>query len=97
MAGPAGKRLTILWSTQAASELKAIPETDRQPEMANGIRRAIYERVQSLRSLPYLASPGRVENTRELVVTGTPYLVVYRVSEDGIVILNVLPGARNLA
>lgn len=86
--------MTVLWSIQAASELKAVPETDRKPETANGIRRAIYERVQSLRSLPYLASPGRVENTRELVITGTPYLVVYRVSEDGIVILNVLRGAR---
>lgn len=32
--------------------------------------------------------------TRELVITGTPYLVPYRVVGDVIVILRVLHGAR---
>jgi toxin ParE1/3/4 len=35
-----------------------------------------------------------VEGTRELVVSGTPYIVVYRVMGKVITVLRVLHGAR---
>jgi hypothetical protein len=37
---------------------------------------------------------GRVPETRELVITGTPSIAAYRVAEDTMVILRVLHGAR---
>ncbi|MGD2020834.1 MAG: type II toxin-antitoxin system RelE/ParE family toxin [Thiohalocapsa sp.] len=43
---------------------------------------------------PSLGRPGRVLDTRELMVTGTPYLVPYTVSDNEIVILRVLHGAQ---
>jgi toxin ParE1/3/4 len=43
---------------------------------------------------PYLGRPGRVANTRELVVTSTPFIVAYRVVSDRIEILAVFHGAR---
>jgi toxin ParE1/3/4 len=37
---------------------------------------------------------GRIANTRELVLPRLPYLVVYRVDEDRVLILNIVHGAR---
>jgi toxin ParE1/3/4 len=39
-----------------------------------------------------MGRPGRVQGTRERVITGTPYLVVYRVRHE-VEILRVLHGA----
>jgi toxin ParE1/3/4 len=41
-----------------------------------------------------LGRPGRVPGTRELIVTGTPYIVPYRVRDDTVEILRVFHGAR---
>lgn len=41
-----------------------------------------------------LGRPGRVGRTGELVVAGTPYLVICRVDEAAVVILRVLHGTQ---
>jgi plasmid stabilization system protein ParE len=72
--------LRIKWSSSAIAELKTIAEwieQDRDLETSNRIARAIYEAVQSLRTMPYRGRYGRVKNTRELVVARLPYIVVY--------------------
>jgi plasmid stabilization system protein ParE len=43
---------------------------------------------------PASGRPGRLRGTRELVVTGTPYIAAYRVVDDMVTILRVLHGAR---
>ncbi|HET6521471.1 MAG TPA: type II toxin-antitoxin system RelE/ParE family toxin, partial [Geminicoccaceae bacterium] len=43
---------------------------------------------------PESGRPGRVPGTRELVVSGTPYIVPYRVQGNTVQILRVLHGAR---
>ena len=69
-------------------------EQDRGLETANLIAHTIYDAVQSLRTMPYRGRYGRLENTRELVVARLPYIVVYQVFEERVVILNVLHGAQ---
>ena len=41
-----------------------------------------------------IGRPGRLIATRELIVTGTPYLLPYTVVGEEIVILRVLHGAQ---
>jgi addiction module RelE/StbE family toxin len=85
------------WSRRAVADLKAIAEwieQDRDLETANRIARAIYEAVQSLRTMPYRGRYGRLEDTRELVIPRLPYIVVYQVSEERLLILNVVHGAQ---
>jgi addiction module RelE/StbE family toxin len=87
----------IEWSAAAVADLQAITdwiEQDRGIETANRIARSIYEAVQSLRSMPYRGRYGRIENTRELVIPRLPYLVVYEIFEERLVVLNVLHGAQ---
>ncbi len=43
---------------------------------------------------PGLGWPGRVPNARELVITGTPYVVPYRVLGDRVEVLRVLHAAK---
>lgn len=89
--------MRLEWSSAAVADLQAIAdwiEQDRGPDTANRITLHIYEAVQSLRTMPYRGRYGRVENTRELVLPSLPYLVVYQVFEERLVILNVLQGAQ---
>jgi plasmid stabilization system protein ParE len=44
--------------------------------------------------MPYIGRSGRIDGTRELVVSGTPYVVAYTVSGEKVTVLAVLHGAR---
>jgi toxin ParE1/3/4 len=84
-------------SAHAVADLEAISkyiEQDRDVEAANRVARAIYEAVQGLRTMPYRGRSGRIENTRELVMPRFRYLVIYRVFEARVLILNIVHGAR---
>jgi toxin ParE1/3/4 len=48
-----------------------------------------------LRAFPMIGRVGRRAGTRELPIPATPYMLVYRVKEEGVQILAVLHGARN--
>ena len=41
-----------------------------------------------------MGRPGRVPHTRELVVSGTPFIIPYTVTERGIEIIAVLHGSQ---
>ncbi|MEI8119137.1 MAG: type II toxin-antitoxin system RelE/ParE family toxin [Methylophilaceae bacterium] len=47
-----------------------------------------------LADYPKLGRPGRVKGTRELVVSRTPFIVVYRIKGEMVQILRVLHGAQ---
>lgn len=74
------------------SQLAYIAE--RNPRAAIAMGDAIEAAVVRLADYPESAPPGRVPGTRELVVTGTPYVVVYRVESSTVVVLRVLHGAQ---
>jgi len=44
--------------------------------------------------MPRRGRQGRLENTRELVVPSLPYLVVYQVLSERLLILNIVHGAQ---
>lgn len=48
-----------------------------------------------LRRHPMIGRPGRRPGTRELVVSGTPYLIVYRVEPDVVTVLRLFHGAQD--
>ncbi len=74
--------MPIEWSVNAVSDLKAIAEyieRDRDLDTANRVARKIYDAAQSLSRMPHRGRYGRIEDTRELVIPGLPYIMVYRV------------------
>jgi toxin ParE1/3/4 len=74
--------------------LRAYIEKD-QPGAAKKLAEKIVATVEEdLVLQPGMGRPGRKAGTRELVVTGTPYFIPYRVEENHLVVLRVLQGAK---
>lgn len=67
---------------------------ERDPAAAIDIGDAIEISVSRLADFPESGRPGRVLGTRELVVTGTPFIVVYRVEPAALLILRLLHAAQ---
>ena len=89
--------MRLEWSPHAVADLKAISEyieQDRSLETANRITRAIYSAIQGLRTTPYRGRHGRMEDTREMVVSSLPYIVVYRAFDEHLLILNIVHGTQ---
>ena len=64
------------------------------PDAAARVIERIRIAVERLREFPALGRPGRIDGTRELVITGTPYIVPYRVHADEVQIITVLHSAQ---
>jgi addiction module RelE/StbE family toxin len=88
--------MKIVWTYPAARDLEAIQDHIAQanPIAAHRLAMLIRQRVQPLASHPQLGRPGRLDGTRELVLSDTPYLIPYRVKDDRVEILAVYHGAR---
>jgi toxin ParE1/3/4 len=63
------------------------------PTAALAMWDTIERRVERLVDHPRSGRPGRIPETRELVVAGTPYIVVYRIGRS-VELLRILHGAR---
>jgi toxin ParE1/3/4 len=83
--------MRVLITAQAESDLDGIVEYILRCNPAAAVRvyDAIVGQILNLSDFPNRARPGRVPGTRELVITGYPYIVVFDVMADGIVILHV--------
>ena len=64
------------------------------PRAAILVDERIAQRVEVLIDHPEFGRPGRVDDTRELVISKTPYVVAYRIMGDAIRILRVLHGKQ---
>ena len=61
---------------------------------ARRITNHIWDSVDILARHPFAGRKGRVPDTRELVISGTPFLVAYRIEKKEVRILAVLHAAR---
>lgn len=89
--------MSIVWTNLARQDVNAIWDfmEQRNPDAAEMVDSEILRTVEGLLQFPKRGKPGRVKGTRELVVLGLPYVVVYLLEESRIVILRVLHGAQN--
>ena len=88
--------MRVVWLRTAERNLEEQLEYigDRNPRAANTLADKIAASVARLADHPRRGRPGRVAGTRELVVPGTPYIVVYAVGADYVRIHRVLHGAQ---
>jgi toxin ParE1/3/4 len=86
----------IVWRRLAIDGLEHAREyiAAHNPDAAARIFAAILSVVRRLADHPSLGRPGRVEGTRELVVVGTPCVVVYTVIGASVNVIAVQHGAR---
>lgn len=90
--------MRILWEEGALNDLAEIVEYIGQdnPVAASETAERILEAVGHLVGAPALGRMGRVPNTRELMVAGTPYLIPYRFEQGDVQILRVFHAAQRL-
>jgi toxin ParE1/3/4 len=90
--------MNILWRQDAEDDLNAAFDyiLERDVEAALRLYQTIRSAVERLADHPQLGRAGRVADTRELVVSGTSYLVAYLIDVrlDAVIILRVLHGAQ---
>jgi toxin ParE1/3/4 len=88
--------MRVIWTLPASTHLRDIHVyiSESSPEAANGQVAIVLNAATSLADFPEKGLPGRRRCTRELVVSGTPYIVAYRMGLATIEILAVIHGAR---
>jgi toxin ParE1/3/4 len=67
------------------------------PAAAQNVAQAIVATAQRLCDFPQMGRAGCLSGTREFVVPGLPYVIVYQAVADTLTVLAVFHGARDLA
>jgi toxin ParE1/3/4 len=88
--------VSVRWTRQALSNLDAQADQSAwdNPEAARNRVASFFACIDRLAEFPGLGRPGRVVGTRERVVEGTPYVVVYRETPSTVQVLRVLHAAQ---
>jgi len=87
--------MKIRWSPEAAADFAGIVEyIHKQNSSADRVAHTMYDSATSLESFPNRGRPGRIDDTRELVLAPLPYIVVYRVKRNAVKIARVLHGSQ---
>ncbi len=86
-----------MWAPLARARLREIQAyvANDKPEAAERLTTRIVAVVEALRNHPHLGRAGADPETRELVIGGTPNIVLYRVHRDRVVISTIWHGAQD--
>lgn len=84
--------MRIRWTEGAAGNLDQVEEYIAQdnPPAAVATVLKIIETAQTLADYPSIGKRGRERGTRELVVAGLPFIIIYAVHREELVIIRVL-------
>lgn len=90
--------MRVRWLDQAVHDLESLRSyvAREHPAAAAEIARRIRETVRIRSDFPAGGRIGRVPDTREAVVRGTPYILPYRTKGPTIGFLRVLHAAQKL-
>jgi toxin ParE1/3/4 len=89
--------MRIVWSQTAISnliEIRNYIEQDK-PVAARQLAERILKSVERIAEHPHLGRAGREPETRELIVAGTPYIIVYRIFRGHLSVLAILHAAQD--
>lgn len=88
--------MRLSWSKRATADVAAIRDhiAAEKPRAAAVVLETLRRSAQTLPRFPSLGRPGRADGTRELVVAGTPFVIVYRLRKDCVELLAVLHASR---
>jgi plasmid stabilization system protein ParE len=91
--------MKLLWSPLSRTQLieafayLAERNIDAAAELLERVR--VEERAESLMEFPELGPPGREPGTRELTITRTEYVLVYRIKVEAIEVIAVWHGKQS--
>lgn len=88
--------MQVKWLKRALDNLEDEADYIAQdnPKAAHDLMTHVFNSVNQLVIYPNLGKAGRVFGTRELIITGFPYIIPYRVKSDAVEILRVFHTSR---
>jgi toxin ParE1/3/4 len=88
--------MQVVWTAAALRDVAAIRAyiAADNPTAAARQTRRILARIDDLNLFPLTGRTGRIDGTRELVVSRPPYLVAYRLRDTDVEILRILHGRQ---
>lgn len=88
--------MTIVWAKAAIADLVAIRQfiADNNPAAANAMAVRILRSANLLCGKPHLGLETHRQNVRRLIVSHSPYSLIYRVTASDIEILETFDGRR---
>lgn len=89
--------MKVRWLSSALRELDRVHEyvARENPKAAKSVFKRIRSTATRLGRFPEIGRRGHVQSTREVIVDDLPYIIVYRVSSDGVEIIRVLHTAMD--
>jgi toxin ParE1/3/4 len=92
--------MRLRYSPQARRDLDAIAQyiLERNPAASKRVGDRIRRTAELLSEFPLIGHPGILPGTREFVVPGLPYIIIYRVDpgeERAVVIVGIHHGAQD--
>jgi len=87
---------SVTWKRLAEEKLQSniLFYAKAGPITAWWVYEEVLKRAEQLGKFPEIGRKGRLKNTREFVLTGTPFILVYHLIANQVEILNVLHGAQ---
>jgi toxin ParE1/3/4 len=88
--------MRLRWTPDAAEDLYRIVQyiQEDNPSAAAQVADILVNGCESLLRFPRAGRLGRRDGTRELVVVGLPYIVVYRIADQVVEVLRIYHGAQ---
>lgn len=87
--------MKIKLSKLAAQDLQSTKDyiSQDKPHAALAVSRVL-EAIENITTFPSMGRYGRVPHTKELVVSGTPLIIVYQIKQDTLYIVRIIHTAR---
>ncbi len=91
--------MQVIWTPTARDDVVGIQVfiAEFDPQAADRMVQTVVSAGNALETFPNRGRPTDIADIRELVVPGTAYLLVYRVTEKAVQILRVWHGAQDRA
>ena len=89
--------MNVRWTVPAANDLTQIHDYTENRFGVTQARRAatmIYGAVDALKDMPLRGRAGRKPGTQELIVSGLPFVIVYRVLNEAVEVIRILHGSQ---
>ena len=88
--------MKIKLSKLAAQDLQSTKDyiSQDKPHAALSVINRVLEAIENITTFPSMGRTGRVPHTKELVVSGTPLIIVYQVKQDTLYIVRIIHTAR---
>ena len=89
--------MRVRWTADAADDLERIFDyiAEDRPDSARRVAQSVIDRIGTLETFPNLGHVGRIQGTREIAFPPLPFVAIYEIREEQIVVLRILHGAQS--